>query len=179
MNALDKFVTSNIHAASFMQLRVEAFFGTSAAENLAFPAAASLACGFICSENGAEHPMSIAALCVMILSWILSGLLSGFLRRFYFIPYTAVFNLLPYLFISEAEKGGSESDRILAFGTQLISETAVSPLSGIGIDGFTASAAIAVISAVCVLIGFYIRKNARSSRAYCKIRINMLSNGKE
>lgn len=179
MNTLDKFVTSNIHAASFMQLRVEAFFGTSAAENLAFPAAASLACGFICAENGAEHPMSIAALCVMVLSWILSGLLSGFLRRFYFIPYAAVFNLLPYLFISEAEKGGSQSDAILAYGTRLLSETAVSPVLALGIDSFTASAIIAGLSVICVLIGFYIRKNARSSRAYCKIRINMLSGGKE
>ncbi len=179
MNTLDKFVTSNIHAASFMQLRVEAFFGTSAAENLAFPAVASLACGFICAENGAEHPMSIAALCVMVLSWILSGLLSGFLRRFYFIPYAAVFNLLPYLFISEAEKGGSQSDVILAYGTRLLSETAVSPVLALGIDSFTASAIIAGLSVICVLIGFYIRKNARSSRAYCKIRINMLSGGKE
>lgn len=66
MKLLDRIVTSNIHAASFMQLRVEAFFGTGAAENLAFPAAASLACGFICAEKGAEHYMSVAALCVMV-----------------------------------------------------------------------------------------------------------------
>ena len=179
MKLIDRIVTSNLHAASFMQLRVEAFFGTGAAENLAFPAAASLACGFICAENGSEHYMSVAALCVMVLAWLLGGLLSGFLRRWYFIPYSAVFNLLPYLFISEAEKGGSPSDEILAFGTRLVSETAVSPLTALGIDSFTASAVIAGASALCVLIGFYIRKNARSSRAYCKIRINMLSGGKE
>ena len=114
-----------------------------------------------------------------LVAWLLGGLLSGFLRRWYFIPFSAVFNLLPYLFISEAEKGGSPSDEILAFGTRLVSETAVSPLTALGIDSFTASAVIAGASALCVLIGFYIRKNARSSRAYCKIRINMLSGGKE
>lgn len=179
MKLIDRIVTSNLHLASFMQIRVEAFFRTSPAENLAFPAAAALACGFICGEYGSSHPLSITSLCVMITAWILSGLLSGFLRRWYFIPYSVVFNLLPYLFISEAEKGGSESDRILAFGTRLVSETAVSPLSALGIDGFTASAVIAGVTALCVFIGFYIRKNARSSRAYCKIRINMLSAGKE
>lgn len=179
MNILDRIVTSNVHAAGFMQLRVEAFFRTSSAENMAFPAAASAACGFICAEKGADHPLAIAAVCLMIISWILSGLLSGFLRRWYFIPYAAIFNLLPYLFISETEKGGSESDEILAFGTRLVSETAVSPLSALGIDSFTVSAIIAGAAALCVVIGFYVRKNARSSRAYCKIRINMLSNGKE
>ena len=179
MNLFDRIVTSNVHAASFVQLRTESFFGTSGAENVAFPAAASAACGFICAENGADHPLSIAALCVMILAWLLGGMLSGFLRRWYFIPYAAIFNLLPYLFISEAEKGGSQSDEILAFGTRLVSETAVSPVLALGIDSFTASAVIAGAAALCVLIGFYIRKNARSSRAYCKIRINMLSGGKE
>lgn len=179
LSALDRFVTSNVRAASFMQLRVVAFFGTTPAENMAFPAVASLACGFICSEYGSEHYTAIIAVCVMILSWILSSLLSGFLRRWYFIPYAAAFNLLPYLFISEAEKGGEQINEILAFATSVISETAVSPLSSLGLNGFTVSAIIAGLSALCVLIGFYIRKNARSSRAYCKIRLNMLSSGKE
>ncbi len=179
MNALDRFVTSHIRAASFMQLRVEAFFGTTSAENMAFPAAASAACGFICAEYGSEHPLAITALCVMLTAWVLGGLLSGFMRRWHFIPFAAVFNLLPYLFISETEKGGSKSDEILAFGTRLVSETAVSPLSALGLDGFTASAVLAGITVLCVFIGFYVRKNARSSRAYCKIRINMLSGGKE
>lgn len=179
MNLFDRIVTSNVHAASFVQLRTESFFGTSGAENMAFPAAASAACGFICAENGADHPLSIAALCVMILAWLLSGMLSGFLRRWYFIPYAAVFNLLPYLFINETRTGGSESDVVLAFGTSIISEAAVSPLLALGIDSFTASAVIAAAASLCVVIGFCIRKNARSSRAYCKIRINMLSKGKE
>ncbi len=179
MNTFDRIVTSNIRAASFVQLRVEAFFGTSGAENLAFPAAASLACGFICTEKGADHPLTIAALCVMLMAWLLGGLLSGFLRRWYFIPYAAAFNLLPYLFISNAETGGSQTDKILAFGTRLVSETAVSPLLWLELDSFILSAIIAAASALCVVIGFYVRKNARSSRAYCKIRINMLSGGKE
>lgn len=179
MNTFDRIVTSNIHAASFVQLRVESFFGTSGAENLAFPAAASLACGFICAEKGADHPLTITALCVMIVAWLLGGLLSGFLRRWYFIPYAAVFNLLPYLFITKTETGGSESDKILAFGTRLVSETAVSPLLWTGFDSFVLSAVIAGATALCVVIGFFVRKNARSSRAYCKIRINMLSGGKE
>ena len=179
MNLFDRIVTSNVHAAGFMQLRIESFFGTSGAENIAFPAAASAACGFICADKGADHPLAIAALCVMVIAWLLGGLLSGFLRRWYFIPYAGVFNLLPYLFIKETETGGSETDIILAFATRLVSETAVSPLSVLGLDSFTSSAAIAAAAALCVVIGFYIRKNARSSRAYCKIRINMLSKGKE
>ncbi len=179
MNIFDRLVAASYHAASFMQLRVEAFFKTTAAENMAFPAAASLACGFITAENGTDSPLSIAALCVMVISWGLGGMLGGFLRRWYFIIYAAVFNLLPYLFISEAEKSGAQSDKILAFGTRIISETAVSPVNTFGIDSFTASAAIAGFTALCVLTGFYFRKNARSSRAYCKIRINMLSSGKE
>ena len=179
LSALDRFVTSNIHAASFMQLRVVAFFGTTPAENIAFPAIASVACGFICMEYGTEHFLSIAALCIMLLSWVLSSLLSGFLRRWYFIFYAAAFNLLPYLFISEAEKESSQINEILAYSTRLISETAVSPLSSLGADAFNVSAVIAAVSAVCVLAGAYIRKNARSSRAYCKIRLSMLSSGKE
>ena len=179
MNIFDRLVAASYHAASFMQLRVEAFFGTTAAENMAFPAAASLACGFIVSEKGADNALSIAAFCVMVAAWCLGGMLGGFLRRWYFIIYSAVFNLLPYLFISEAEKNGMQSDKILAFGTQIISETAVSPVLPLGVDSFTASAVIAGLTALCVLIGFYFRKNARSSRAYCKIRINMLSSLKE
>lgn len=179
MNILDRIVASNAVAAHFVQLRTEAFFGTSGAENMAFPAAASIACGFICSEKGSEHPMAVIASCVMVLAWILGGLLSGFLRRWYFIPYSAVFNLLPYLFIKEAGTSGSETDAILAFGTRLISETAVSPFLSLGIDSFTASVIIAAAASFCVVTGFYIRKNARSSRAYCKIRINMLSKEKE
>ncbi len=179
MNIFDRLVAASYHAASFMQLRVEAFFKTTPAENMVFPAASSLACGFITAEKGADNPLAIAAFCVMAVSWCLSGMLSGFLRRWYFIIYAAVFNLLPYLFISEAEKTGTQADKILAFASRIVSETAVSPILPLGFDSFTASAVIAGLCAICVLIGFYFRKNARSSRAYCKIRINMLSSGKE
>lgn len=176
----DNLFSSNKFAAWLLKIRVNAFFGTTPAENMVFPAAAALASGFICRFNGDERQwLQLTALSVMLLSWVLSSLLSGFLKQWYFLCFSAAFNLLPHIFLNAAETDTSQINRILVTISEFTVIFSAKPLLQLGIEAFELSAIIAGGSGALMLIGFLIRKNARSSREYCKVRLNMLSKGTE
>ena len=177
---LDKTISSHKWLRELFMVRVKAAFGTSAAENMTFPAAAAIASGVICRNfAGNAYWLEITAMTVMLLSWVFSGLLSGFLKRWHFIIFSTAFNLLPYLFFNAAETNPSDVNRIFVAASEFTAVYAVEPLIDSGIEAFTISAFIAGLTGVCMLIGFIIRKNARSSREYCRVRLNMLSKGTE
>lgn len=177
---LDKTISSHKLLRELFFVRVKASFNTTTAENMAFPAVAAIASGVICRNfSGGIHWLEITAMAVMLLSWVFSGLLSGFLKRWHFIIFSTAFNLLPYLFFNAAETNPSDVNRIFVAVSEFTAVYAVEPLINLGIKAFTISAFIAGITGVCMLIGFFIRKNARSSREYCKVRLNMLSKGTE
>lgn len=177
---IDKLLTSNKFAAWLFRQRINAFFGTTAAENMVFPAAAAVASGFICRNfTGGVYWLEIAAVTVMLLAWALSSLLGGFLKRWYFIIFSAAFNLLPHILMNgQAET--SEIGTFLAEVSHFIAVYAAEPLlsafSETGITPFILSAVITGGSGVLMLAGFIIRKNARSSREYCRVRLSMLGN---
>ncbi len=175
---LDKIIGSNNLLKDFFAIRVKAVFNTTTPEGMLFPAAAALASGIICRNfTGSVHWLEITAVTVMLLSWVFSALLSGFLKRWHFIIFSAAFNLLPHLFFNAAETNPSEVNRILVSISEFTALFSAEPLINLGIDAFTVSAALAAASAVFMVIGFVIRKNARSSKEYCRVRLNMLSKG--
>lgn len=177
---LDKIVKSNKLIKNFFILRIKAFFGTSPVENLIFPVTAVLASGMICRNfTGNTHWLEITAVTVMLLSWVLSSLLSGFLKRWYFILLSGGINLLPYLFFNAAEANPSEVNEIFVIISEFTALYSAEPILNLGITAFNLSVTITAASAVLMVIGFIIRKNARSSKEYCKVRLNMLSKGTE
>ncbi len=173
MNA-DKLISSNKHIKNLFRQRIEAFFGTTPAENMAFPLAATFASGFICRNFSGVMWLEVTAVAVMLVSWALSSLLSGFLKQWYFIIFSSAVNFLPYLFFNAEAENASEVNRVLVAVCEFISYYSVEPVLNLGIEAFTVSAAIAAASGIFMLTGFIIRKNARSSREYCKVRLNML-----
>lgn len=175
--SLDRFAEKYPFVFDFFRVRITAFFKTTPTENICFPVAAVFACGILNWYGSAEW-LSIAAFAVMLLSWILSSLLSGFLKRWYFIIYCAAFNLLPHLFISTAEKEVDAVNEILAFISRLVTY-GNAPLINMGADSFVISAAIVGGSVLFVIVGFYCRKSLKKSRAYCKIRLSMLDSDKK
>lgn len=177
---IDNFFSSNKFTAWLLKVRVNAFFGTTAVEDMAFPAAAAFASGFICRNSGGSYGwLEITAVTVMLLAWAYSALSSGFLKRWHFIIFSASFNLLPYLFFNAAETNSSEVNRIFVYISEFTAVYAVKPIINLGIDAFTVSAFITGLTGVLMLTGFLIRKNARSSKEYCRVRLNMLSKGTE
>lgn len=177
---IDKLLTSNKFAAWLFRQRVIAVFGTTSAENMAFPAAAAIASGFICRNFAGEiYWLESVCVTVMLLAWVLSSLLAGFMKRWHFLIFSAGFNLLPHLFMNRQE-GVSDMSVFLAEASRFIavysSEPMVTALSQTGITPFILSAFITGGSGALMLAGFFIRKNARSSREYCKVRLSMLGN---
>jgi len=175
--ALDRFVEKFPFLFDFLRVRITAFFKTTPTENICFPVAAVFACGIL-NWYGSADWLCIAAFVIMLLSWILSSLLSGFLKRWYFIIYCAAFNLLPHLFINTAEREADSVNEILAFISRLVTY-GNAPLINMGADSFVISAVISGGSLLFMFIGFYFRKNLKKSRAYCKIRLNMLDSDKK
>ena len=176
--SLDRFLDAHPWLFDFFRLRIVAFFGTSPAENVCFPLFAAFACG-IMNCSSAFGWISSAIFVLMLLSWVLSSLLSGFLKRWYFIVFSAAFNLLPYVFINAAEKEIDDVNEILAFISRFTSVYANAPLVNMGIDSFVVSATIAGGSALFMLLGFLIRGSLKNSRAYCRIRLSMLDSDKK
>lgn len=177
---LDKIVNSNKLIKNFFALRIKSFFGTSPVENLIFPVTAVLASGIICRNfTGRTHWLEITAVTVMLLSWVLSSLLSGFLKRWYFILLSAGLNLLPYVFFNAAEDSASELNEIFVLISEFTAVYSAEPILSLGITAFNLSVIITTATAVLMVTGFIIRKNARSSKEYCRVRLNMLSKGTE
>ncbi len=176
--SIDKFLLSHKAAGEFFKTRINAFFNTTAGENMLFPLLASFMSGFIC-RNYNGHFLEITAAAVMLLSWAFSALLSGFLKQWYFLFFSAGVNLLPYLFFNAALTNPSDINSIFVSITEFTAVYAAEPIISLGIKAFEVSAAITIMTAVLMLTGFIIRKNARSSREYCKIRLSMLSKGTE
>lgn len=177
---LDKTIRSNKLLKSFFTLKIKSFFGTTPAENLIFPVTAVLASGIICRNiAGNTHWLEITAAAVMLLSWVLSSLLSGFLKRWYFILLSGGINLLPYLFFNAAETNPSDINEIFVLISEFTVLYSAEPILNLGITAFNLSVTITAASAVLMVLGFIIRKNARSSKEYCKVRLSMLSKGAE
>lgn len=178
--SIDKLVQTNKVAAELFKIRINAFFNTTPAENMLFPLLSGFMSGFICRNYGGQgfYP-EILAVAVMLLSWIFSALLSGFLKQWYFIIFSAAVNLLPYLFFNAAHTNPSDINGIFVAITEFTAVYAVLPLINLGIRAFDISVGITAGTALFMLIGFIIRKKARSSREYCRVRLSMLSKGTE
>ncbi len=177
---IDKLITSNRWFKKCFRIRIEAFFHTTGGENIAFPAAASVAAGIICHNfSGSLMWLETTAAAVMLLSWVYSSFLSGFLKQWYFFIFSAAYNLLPYLFFNAAKTNPSEINKIFVEISNFLMGYGMRPLTSPGIEPFTVSASVAAGTGICMLIGFWARKNARSSREYCKVRLGMLGDGTE
>ena len=176
----DKFIAEHKGAAHLFKIRINAFFNTTPAENMLFPLTAAFVSGFICRNYGGQgHYLEIISVTILFLSWIFSALLSGFLKQWYFIIFSAGVNLLPYLFFNAALSNPSDINGIFVSITEFTAIYAVMPIINLGIRAFDISVGITAGTAVLMFIGFIIRKNARSSREYCKVRLGMLSKGTE
>lgn len=175
--SFDRFLEKYPFIFDFFRVRITAFFKTTPAENILFPILAVFACGIL-NWYGSTDWLCVSAFVLMLLSWILSSLLSGFLKRWYFIIYCVAFNLLPHLFISTAEKETDAVNEVLAFISRLVTYGNV-PINDLGVDPFVISAVIAGGSVFFTLVGFYCRGKLRKSRAYCKIRLSMLDSDKK
>lgn len=174
--SFDRFIEKYSFISDYFRLKVISLFNTTPMENICFPAAAVFACGiFNFKEFGI---LSAAVFVIMLLSWILSSLLSGFLKRWYFIGFSAAFNLLPHVFINTAEKEVDAVNEILAFISRLTVIYANNPLIESGADPFAVSAAITVGTALFMILGFIIRRKLKNSHAYCRIRLSMLDSDK-
>ena len=174
----DKLVQNHKVIAELFETRIKAFFHTTPAENMLFPLSAMFMSGFICRNyGGTTHYLEIIAVTVMLLSWIFSSLLSGFLKQWYFIFFSAGINLLPYLFFNAALTNPSDINAVFVSITEFTAVYAAEPIISLGIRAFDISLFITGATAVLMLTGFIIRKKARSSREYCKVRLSMLSKG--
>lgn len=176
----DKTITSHKLLNKFFQSRIKAFFSTTTAENLAFPVFSSFVCGFIVTcGNENQLWLKIFSFAVMVLSWLLGALLSGFLKRFHFAFFAAAFHLLPYIFINPANTNSTQINKILIYLSEFAVINQAKLIAPSGLTPFKFSAGLAAASAILVFAGYVIRKNARSSKEYCRARLSQLSGGSE
>lgn len=177
---IDKLLNSNKQLEKLYSSRINSAFKTTTGENMIIPVAASLASGIIChnfQETG--RPLEYIVFAVMLISWILSGFLAGFLKKWYHIIFCAAFNLLPFLFFNAGENTSSEVNKILVSAFSFTSDYNFEPILNLGINAFTAALILTAVSGISMLAGFYIRKSSRSLKTYCRLRVEMLNNGAE
>ncbi len=176
-NSFDKLMSKSPPLAAYAESRMDAFFSTNTFANACCCITASAASGLL-SLYGNE-PIYIAALAVMAVVWLQSAVLSGFRRQWFFIFFTAVFWLLPYIFIDASESATRirEIDGIYNFlilASRVSTEFSVKALIPFFGGSFTLSLVIVGTVTVFFLLGSLIRSKARRSDFYCRKRLNQL-----
>ena len=166
----DRLMSKSPPLAAYAESRMDAFFSTNTLVNACCCIAASFAAGLL-SLCGNET-IYIAALAVMAVVWLQSAVLSGFRKQWFFIFFTVIFWLLPYIFTDASEsvtrtEGMDGIYSFLILASRIPTEFSVKALTPFFGGSFTLSLIIVGVMTVFVFIGSFIRSKSRRSDFYC------------
>lgn len=169
----DSFISEHPLAARFAEKRICAAFATGTGENIAVHAAATIACAFLLFGAPFEWVYYLG-FAIMIAVWVSTALLAGFMRQWLFPVYSAVLRFLPLLLLGGHDAHTGAVDELLTQLCSLVTDCVFVPLYPLEPDRTTLCIFFFGAEAALFLAGIFLRKNAKQSRFYCKIRIKML-----
>lgn len=169
----DSFLAAHPLAARFAEKRIRAAFATGTGENIAVHAAATFACALLLFGAPFEWVYYLG-FAVMLAVWLSAALLAGFMRQWLFPVYSAVLRFLPILLLNGRNVHTGALDELLTQLCSLVTDCIFVPLYALEPEMSTLCAIFFGIEALLFAIGFFLRKSAKRSCFYCKIRIQML-----
>lgn len=169
----DSFIAAHPIAARFAEKRIRAVFATGTGENISVHAAATFACAFLLFGAPFEWVYYLG-FAVMLAVWPSAALLAGFMRQWLFPVYSAVLRFLPLLLLGGRNPHTGALDELLTQLCSLVTDCVFVPLYALEPDRTMLCAVFFGIEAALFIAGIFLRKSAKQSRFYCKIRIQML-----
>lgn len=159
----------------YMRQRLDAFYDTSAAANAGLCVLTALTASLFC--GGGSELLKYGSLAVMAAVWAQASVLSGFLRQWIWIFFSAVWLMLPHLlYIAPDSLAAQQADELQFTLSRISDELLLRPVYELsfGFDPMTVSTAIFVLCMGLFFIGNRVRAKARRSDFYCKTRLEQL-----
>lgn len=172
---VDSLTSNHPKAAEYCRKRIELFFDTSDGKNIVVFLIAGIAAGVFagCPNDIIKY----AALGITAVVWIQTSVLAGFLRQWFFLFFTAVYFMLPYIFVIKPETAeAAQASELQYMLSDLLRTVPLRPMYLIAGDGDPqlVSTILLLVCIVLFFIGFRIRSGAKRSDFYCRTRLEQL-----
>lgn len=172
---IDRLAAAHPSFRKYAGERIELFFGTSLHANIWACLTAGIAAGILAnSPNDVIRVMSFA---VLLIVWLFSSLLAGFMKQYPFIFFTAVYYILPQVIIINGEPGtGTGMRETQYFVSDIASAVWVSPFTAVitELDFSTVGYIFFGIYLLIFFLGARLRSSAKHSELYCRTRLEQL-----
>lgn len=175
IRTIDRLTSEHPKAAEYCKKRIDIFFDTSDGKNIAVFFIAGIAAGIF--AGCPNDIIKFTALGLAAAAWVQTTVLAGFLKQWLFLFFTAVYFMLPYVFVirpdtTEAAQA-SELQYMISDLLQSVPLRPVYLIAGEG-DPQLVSTIMLLVVIVMFFVGFRIRSGAKRSDFYCRTRLEQL-----
>ena len=174
---VDKLCVKHPAFEKYVRERIDVFFATTTAANIAVFLISGITAGILCSAQTGIF-LQYASIAAMTAAWIFTSLLAGFLRQWLFIMAPALYLTLPNVLYIPPDNGGAEqASQLGAFLSDISDKVLLAPVKIFAgeNDLYIVSVIMFAVCAVIFLIGARMRAYAKRCNIYCKQRLEQLS----
>lgn len=173
--SIDYLTAEHPAAAEYGRERIKLLFDTSDGRNIAvfLTVGAAVSLLSLCSVP----VISYGALILTFIVWAQTSVLAGFMKQWLYVVVTAVYFMLPYVFIlipgTAEEAQASEFQYMLS---ELMQDVVLSPVKLLA-GGQVSQLVSGGLFAACLVLfaaGVRLRSNAKRSDFYCRTRLEQL-----
>ena len=161
--------------ARYLRRRIDVFYDTGTVSDAVLCIVSSLTASLLCSCG--NDVLRYASLTAMTVIWVQASVLSGFLRQYVWIFFSAVWLMLPHLFyIAPDSLAAQQADEFQFTLSRISDELLLRPVYELsfGADPMTVSSVMLALCVILFFIGNRVRARARRSEFYCKTRLEQL-----
>ena len=172
---VDSLTSQYPKAAEYCRKRIDVFFNTSDGKNIAVFLISGIAAGIFAGSP--NDIVKFAALGLTAAVWIQTSVLAGFLRHWLFLFFTAVYFMVPYIFIIKPETAeAAQASELQYMLSDFLRTVPLRPMYLIAGDGDPqlVSTILLLVCIVLFFIGYRIRAGAKRSDFYCRTRLEQL-----
>lgn len=169
---IDRFAAKHPLFRKYAEERIDIFFNTGLHVNIDIFITAGITGGLL-SHSG-NDVLKWGALAAMLLVWLMSAALAGFMKQWMFIFFEAVYFVLPQIIM--IPDNGEALRETQYFVSDIVRAVWAYPIAELipGLDHSTMSYILLVIYILIFLAGTRLRTAAKHSELYCRTRLGQL-----
>ncbi|MBR5091778.1 MAG: hypothetical protein IK093_20340 [Ruminiclostridium sp.] len=170
---IDRLTAEHPGFAAYCKERINHLFDTPDSANIAIFYAAAISAGVLAGMTNDVIRWGAVILAAGVCATV--SLAAGFLRQWFFIFFTALYFMLPYVFVIVPDDP-AETDSIRLMISDLMCAVPLRPMRLIAGDGDPqiVSIVLLAVSTAVFLVGAKLRSTAKRSDFYCRTRLDQL-----